>query len=604
MDTAIDIYSKIKQAENDLMRIKGEARLNRLALLGDERCFGRPDFMAGTVTYPVNLSGITYRNQLLPATNRLSAYLLSSLPQLTLIPESNEPEVMLKAKEGDRLLKALHRTLGLREIYTEIVDNIITDGSTFLKVFFMPLPEPGDISVSVQMLQNMIFPLSLQEIDMFPVNGYSCAKFISEKQYLPLGKAEQIYKVSLKKRDKKSLVEVYEYYSPITWEYPEGRYLVFIDTVAVIDTTNPCLYQNPVAWSPYIFIPYGIRRINCMAPQSIMTQCLPLQKEYNDIQHKVKQNIKSFASIKMYMPESGKIALMAIDNSDDEVVIYDDLQGRAPFQATPANLPQHVFVNLEGIKTEIDNLMGIHTIRVQKKVFTATEISLLAEEDSTSLAPKIAAFQSAICRFGSLLLRLAKQGYVSTRLLGRGVEINRNDLASEFDVDIQAISSLPRNWLSRRSAVLEDFQNGIFDDSRPGAGKVRKLLNYNVGEDFEDDNTLDEEFAVYENQHLFAGHGVPRRNGDNDTAHLSVHMPETKRISFVSLSQEIQQVFFNHIEEHNTAMQQLQMQAMQMQQAQQSVTNNDSASPDFAQQQLGNTAAGGTPVASSSIPLP
>lgn len=487
------------------------------------------------------------RNILLPPAKRLKAYLLGSLPSLRLAPDKIDDKTLLQSKKGTKLLECLHKTLELQAIYSEVVDTVIPFGVAFVKCVFdknkgIQLDDNtsiGDIAVTVCQPDTIIIPN-----DKIPV-------WIIEEKTLVLGEAEQIYCKKVANRDKETKVKVLEYYSDSTWKNPKGRYIVTIDGEVVADKENPYLYPFARIFSPFVMFSFGINHYKNIYVTSLITLCRPQQKRYNLICEQIYKNIRNFANIKWMLPGITPLKEMQLNNGQAEVFQYNPALSGAPQQAMLQSLPSHVLVTLDRLRLEVEDLLSNHTIKFQARPRTAQEVSLMLEEDASSLSPDITSFHSSLCRVGKLLLLLARKGYTEKRLFAGGFEVLGEELSKEINVDIQVGSALSLSILGRREQVRQDLSQGLFDD-RPGAREVRKMLYYNTAADdaFMDDEILDQEFAMHENEEMKKGNVMEVRDIDTHEYHLPVHIRWAKQLEFLKLDTTVQALAYIHIQKH------------------------------------------------------
>ncbi len=488
------------------------------------------------------------RNILLPPAKRLKAYLLSSLPSLRLAPDRIDDTTLLQAKKGTKLLECLHKTLELQDVYSDLVDIVIPFATGFVKCVFDKNKGvwiddsifTGDLSATVCQPGEIVLPNT-----KFPT-------WIIEEKTLVLGEAEQAYGKKTANKDQETKVKVLEYYSDSTWRAAKGRYIVTIGNEVVIDENNPYLYPSAGIFSPFVRFSFGINHCNNIYSTSLITLCRPQQKRYNLICEQIYKNIRNFANIKWLLPTTSPLKEGQLNNGQQEVYQYNPSLSGAPQQAVLQGIPAHVLMTLDRLRLEVEDILSNHTIKFQARPRTAQEVSLMLEEDASSLSPDISSFYGSLCRVGKLLLLLARKGYTEKRLFSGGFEVLGEELSEEINVDIQVGSALSLNILGRREQLRQDLAQGLFDD-RPGAREVRKMLYYNTASDdaFLDDERLDQEFAMYENEEMKKGEVLSVRDIDIDEYHIPVHIRIAKQVEFLKLDTTVQALFYLHIQAHN-----------------------------------------------------
>ncbi|MFA4854033.1 MAG: hypothetical protein WC616_01605 [Candidatus Omnitrophota bacterium] len=584
MSSKTTIADRANRLSVTVSRSRADMKINSAMLLGNPAALGEYNPVTGRMVVSDSAEP-TSNNIILGPYRRIKAYFLSTLPELIVVPEGKTELLKRQAKIATEFLRAIGRGSELQKKYITLVDNILLSGIGGLKVSWNKKAGKyleqdiytGDISIQNRSILEMNIP------DVTDANDMA---WIADTKKLTADDIQRVYGIILPNKDADTLYTCTEYYSRPGCDRPEGSYVVTVDGKEHLNTVNP--YVKSSLWSPYILFTFGISNLISIIPQSILTQTRGLQREYNKINAKIYGNIESFAGIKTMLPRGGKVISTAMDNSTNEVVEYDHMGGE-PHQMMPVSMPSHVFMQLDRIKADLENFIGIHTVSWAKTKRTATEISQMAEEDSTNLAPDTTNFNNSLCNLGRLLLMLAKDGYKEVRTFAGGIKIDASELAEEITVDIQVGSGLPRSASTRREVVRQDFMSGVFDDNRPGSKKARELMKYNDTEDNFDD-TLDTDFAIYENQQMMNGELCEIRDIDNHLIHLNTHHPVMKTVEFLGYTDEVKHMFYSHTGYHKDAIQQEVMQEAMQQQA------AGMTGEQKNQQALGNPDAGGTPI--------
>lgn len=206
-------------------------------------------------------------------------------------------------------------------------------------------------------------------------------------------------------------------------------------------------------------------------PIGDLEQIESLQLELNKtrtqmINHR-KQNVRKYFYRKRAFGPDGLAALQNdVDNTlvpveDDNAPFADCLQ---PVPREPLDPQLYNYTSL--IESDLDRVSGVSEYArggVPETRRTATEASIMQDASNARASDKLAIVERAIRHLASRLVQLGQiflTGDYVARVVGRDgssmwVPYNRDDIQGEFDFEIEAGSTQPRNETIRRSQSLQ-----------------------------------------------------------------------------------------------------------------------------------------------------
>jgi hypothetical protein len=200
--------------------------------------------------------------------------------------------------------------------------------------------------------------------------------------------------------------------------------------------------------------------------------------------------------------------------------------------------------------------------RVPPGARSGVAIAYLQEEDDTRLGVTVQEFEETMEGVANHILKVIAEKYTTPRVV-RIYKKHSDDEVFDFfgsmldgcaAVNVQAGSALPRSKAAKQQYILDLWDRKLEQDPR----KVRQMLELSEGEPDEWEIDLDQ--AERENHMLQNGQDPGVKEWYNHPAHHYVHRNYMKSADYTALSQDIQELFEQHDEEH-TYYEQMQMQA-------------------------------------------
>jgi hypothetical protein len=232
--------------------------------------------------------------------------------------------------------------------------------------------------------------------------------------------------------------------------------------------------------------------------------------------------------------------------------------GEEPRFITPGSIASDAYREIEQLIADMEAVSGQHeTTRTSDPpgdVRSGLAIQQLLELDESRMAGTFANWEQGIEQFAKYLLEIAKTRYSDKRVLsivGKNnqvefVDFKSADLMGNYDVRVQAGSSLPQSKTARQQFLLQLFQQGLITDPEI----VLDLLDVGQMERYWDEKRLDENRAQMENKLLQGGQYVAPQDYEDHKRHIDIHNLYRKGEEFLALPPTAQRIFAAHINVH------------------------------------------------------
>lgn len=381
---------------------------------------------------------------------------------------------------------------------------------------------------------------------------------------------------------------VKEYYERPTEKYPKGRLMVVANAIPLYIGDSP--YEGPEDgdWHPYSECRWEIvpGRFWGKGPFDDATE---VQKQINSIDSVIILTRKTTAVPQKLVPKGTLQHTTAWTGMPGLRVPYTPgPSGEKPETIPAQGVDQTVFAEREQKVNDLKNITGAVDILKGDRppgVTAHSALSLLFEVATGKISPVLKRWKRLHeCSSKKQLRQIAKK-YREPRpefirmLLSRNKELTEDqiktfigtDLYDNCNVIMEASSSIPKLEAAENAKLMELAPMGVLNLENP-KNKAEFLERMGII-GFDSEYTKDAQRASWENDLIDNLPNSPdnrpiRLETDNDEIHISVHSERTKEPSFMSLPSEVQQMYFQHIQEHQMAIEQreqmAQMQAMAM----------------------------------------
>lgn len=371
-------------------------------------------------------------------------------------------------------------------------------------------------------------------------------------------------------------------------DFPEGGVLTIInDKVVQVQEKWPWPFKE------YPFYKYDGIPTGGFYTESIVTDLIPIQKEYNRTKSQIVE-IKNMMGKPKIMAPRGSINPRQISSEPGQAILYTAGFGNPPTILPPADVPSTMPMLLDRLQSDFDDISGQHEItrgNTPSQVTSGTAIAYLQEQDDSKLVYQIAGLEAAVQKLGTHYLKYVQKYWNDERLIRivgadgtfEALHWKGDHLRGNTDVRVVAGSALPFSKAAKTAMITEFMNNGQMDpqtgmellempgfekaiedvlvDKRQAQRENMKMANADpqqvmmamqppVGPDGApiDPNVLQQ--MGWQPPQLF-----PVNSYDNHDAHLHYHNQFRKTQKFELLPEPIKQVFEQHCQMHQMAMQ-------------------------------------------------
>lgn len=295
------------------------------------------------------------------------------------------------------------------------------------------------------------------------------------------------------------------------------------------------------------------------------------QKSYNRLLSNWEEYVRTMAKGKILAHSGSNIKSNQFDSEHFEVVKYDGV-GPPPTPWMPPPMPSDTAQLLQLNIQAIDDIFSDHMASQGKSPASASgaAINYLTEEDARQHTPTRDLWNAGWAKTYEKCLdvvagRSGEGGYKEDRVISVLGEDRRADvqnlapemLAGRNRIVITVGAALPQNKTLRSEVVRRMFVDGMLGDPtlKETRRKTLKMTDAGLTDDVYDDEYLDEIRAESENSALMQGPSgaLAPRPEDGDDVHTRTHLRFMKSGDFLELPEEIQMLFYAHIEGHQAS---------------------------------------------------
>lgn len=223
-------------------------------------------------------------------------------------------------------------------------------------------------------------------------------------------------------------------------------------------------------------------------PMGDLESILPLQMELALTRTQMVNDRKRFRRMYMYKPdEIGPDGLAALTSSDDNALIPVDTDGPFSDVIAPINttsLPPEFYNQTAMILDDMDRTSAVTEYQrgsVSEVRRTATEASMIQDMSNARSADKLATIELCISEIAERCVQLTQE-FLTTEQVAKivgpdgstqWVQYDRDSVQGEFDFQVEAGSTQPRNETFRRQSALQlldamapFIQAGVIDPAK------------------------------------------------------------------------------------------------------------------------------------------
>lgn len=342
-------------------------------------------------------------------------------------------------------------------------------------------------------------------------------------------------------------------------------------------------------------------------PESVITDIIPLQREYNRTHGQIIEAKNRMAKPQLIAPK-GSINPAQITTEPGQVILYK--AGFTPPQPLPLQpLPNYVLEELDRIQQDMNDISSQHEVSkgaTPPGVTAATAISYLQEQDDTVLSHSLESLENGVQKMAQMTLSYIEQFWSTQRqvkvvgtdgsfdvIMLKGADINGNT-----DIRIEKDSALPTSRAAKQAFILDLMKMGFIDPNKGlevmeigGINKVYEAIHVDVRQaqrenlrmQTTDENTVAQFVEAQANYNEMVKMGMPEmgippgmpppdpenpmqplqpppppipvNSWDNHESHIEIHNKFRKSQTFEALPDEIKQSFEAHVQFHMIAIQ-------------------------------------------------
>jgi hypothetical protein len=374
---------------------------------------------------------------------------------------------------------------------------------------------------------------------------------------------------------------VKEYYERPSRKFPKGRLVVVANNKVLYSDRSP--YEGPELgdWHPYSEFRWETvpGRLWGKSPFDPATE---VQKHINSIDAAIILVRKTHAVPQKLIPTDSGIAKGSWTGRPGLEVFYR-ANGSPPTTIMPTGVDPQVWKEREQKVEDLKQLTGAIDILKGDRpngVTAASALEMLFEVGTGKLRPALDRWKQIIESSQKKQLRLVSQRYREPRqefirlLHSKNKDISEEtinkfigyDLYDNCNVTIEAGANIPKLQSAEKSQLLQLAQTGTLNLESP---QNRMEFNKRMGVvGFDNEVGPDVTRAEWENDllddlpHSPDNHPVVLVDENHDI-HKEIHVNRQKQPSFMSLPQEVQKAYQDHINEHEQYIQQAKQMAAQ-----------------------------------------
>jgi len=485
-------------------------------------------------------------------------------PKLVVLPEKNDPVAETKAKALEKFLHAQFQGAGIYQRTRESFRHACITGTGIIKLYFDPHKgDDGEIVCETILPLEIYFPPQLSVYQnppyMFQVRNVNKQQFAAmypahakDILHAPANlTSQQRPKDTIRQEHFQETVEIVEAWYKASPELPNGRHVICMDSVTLLDE------EYPETEFPFILIHYNHPPVG-MWGIGIAEQLRGLQLELNKQYLHISNNQNLMGRPKWFVQKGSQIPQGAFTNGSGAIVEY---AGNVPPQMQVGNpTPPEVFQHADRIVQTSYQIIGLSQASAtgQKPAGLNSGIAIQTQQDieSERFIELQQSYEHALRAIGKHMIKLAKKHYKPedqrvVKALGKSsfelIEYNKLDTDDmKYELSIQTASSLPDTKAGRMQFALDLAQLGAFQQDPmllleilevPGQEKLfDSLLN---------DRHLADEYIIRLNN----GEYVSPDPLENHKVIYQKMLAYYKSTRFYGMSPEVRDLYRQHLQE-------------------------------------------------------
>ena len=438
-------------------------------------------------------------NQILPLFKNIAARLTVAYPSIAVIPASDTPDDVAKAKASTALIQYIWKQGKIKNVLNKANQILVSCGS-------VGLHERYDSSTQTVLMEcilphDLLYEPYLSDPDD---SEWVAIRRYATKQELIRAYPEHAEAINEyaapptldqnKRVGPRMLPQNRVEYREVYWR--DGRHAVMVNGTFLYRGRFPA-QRIPIQLIKYSPVPGFLWGVGLVEP------LIDLQTMYNDIRTQILVNAKLMTNPKILVPdgclkEPGK----AFSSAEGEKVYYDPTKGApTPFGNVP--LPNYLVSQPALLASEMQDVASIHAVSLGKRAVGLTSgkaINALAENDMSQLSMTQESIEEAVQEAAVCMLILAKAYYTEskyTRMLDRNgrlvfTSIEATSVDDDPEVFLEA-GSLFRNEAGDREAkALDLLSAGLITPDEAKKAITFRTEPFDVIQDLEEQRHAEE----------------------------------------------------------------------------------------------------------------
>ncbi|HET7713281.1 MAG TPA: portal protein [Patescibacteria group bacterium] len=550
-------------------------------------------------------------NKIRPIIRNELSKLTSGKPNFTVVPATTEDEDIVAARVAENIVTAAYRDKSVHKILRSTVWWGSICGTSFTKTYWDP---------SIQTPDGQVGDIVIERVDPFHLFVPDLREEEIEKQPYVIHATtkspdwlKQVYGIEVNATTKAAhdlledsflnLVGVQNDRREVLclefWikkgthpEFPEGGLLTIAGDKVVVNTGEIKLTPDgPVGGYPYKHGEYPFAKFEHIPSgkfygDSVVTDLVPLQREYNRTRSQIVEAKNLMAKPKLMAPR-GSVNPRQITSEPGQVILYTPGMDK-PTPLPMDGLPQYVLQEIDRLQQDMDDISGQHEIsrgQNPSQVTAATALSFLQEQDESKLAYSIASIEEMVEKIGRHYLHFVTQFWDVPRMVRvtgtdgafEAAQWKGSDLKGNVDIRVESGSALPKSKAAKQAFLMDVFKMGAIE-----APMFLELLDLGGIEKAYEDFLIDKRQAQRENFKITAiaespefimaqqeaaysgqpfdpmesGLGITANTWDNHQLHIMIHNAYRKTQKFEMLPEEVKILFEAHVTQHQIALMQ------------------------------------------------
>lgn len=458
-----------------------------------------------TPTAPYYRSRPIY-NRIRPIVRKELAKLTSQKPSASIIPSTSDEQDQAAAKAGEQIWESVFRRKKLESVHRQAQLWARVIGNGFTKCYWDPTAVNPDTKDQLgDFCYQVITPFHLFVPDILAIDIEDQPYIIQVTTRTPewvrinypgvnpepnVMEASDILNdsflnlVGANNYRKNSVLCFEVWVKPNNVEFMPhgGMFLIIGETLVEYVEGNPYVHQQ------YPFVKLDNISTSRFYTESIVTDLISVQREYNRTRGQITENKNAMAHLQLMAPE-GSVEANKITTEPGQIIQYK--LGFPPPQPLPLqNLPNYIIQELNSQLLDFDDISGQHDVskgQAPPGVTAATAINFLQEQDDTMISESFQSIEAYYEKLAYQTLCYASQYWTMPRMVkvaGKGEQFDvmafkGADLRSNTDIRVEAGSALPTSKAAKQAFLMDLMQLGFIQPEQGlelmDMGGVQKL---------------------------------------------------------------------------------------------------------------------------------